>query len=51
VDFEQPAQIMGKPDLAPMVWVKRLITLCDKAPAAPFDVVRDVDKQFEKIFF
>jgi aarF domain-containing kinase len=31
--------------------VKRLIALCDKAPATPFDVVRDVEKQFGKNFF
>lgn len=31
--------------------MKRLIALCDKAPATPFDVVRDVEKQFRKKFF
>ncbi|WVZ67761.1 hypothetical protein U9M48_016801 [Paspalum notatum var. saurae] len=51
VDFEQAAQILGKPDLAPMAWVKRLVTLCDKAPATPFDVVKEVvEKQFGKNF-
>ncbi|XP_062207826.1 uncharacterized protein LOC133909421 [Phragmites australis] len=49
--FLKAAQILGKPDLAPMAWVKRLVMLCDKAPATPFDVVRDVvDKQFGKNF-
>lgn len=49
--FWQAAQILGKPDLAPMAWVKRLVTLCDKAPATPIDVVRDVvEKQFGKSF-
>ncbi|XP_008672358.1 uncharacterized protein [Zea mays] len=49
--FLKAAQILGKPDLAPMAWVKRLVTLCDKAPATPFDVVRDVvEKQFMKNF-
>jgi len=51
VNFEQAAQILGKPDLAPMAWVKRLVTLCDRAPATPYDVVRDVvEKQFGKNF-
>ncbi|XP_052140186.1 uncharacterized protein LOC127760018 isoform X1 [Oryza glaberrima] len=49
--FLKAAQILGKPDLAPMAWVKRLVTLCDKAPATPIDVVRDVvEKQFGKSF-
>ncbi|TKW18287.2 hypothetical protein SEVIR_5G423900v4 [Setaria viridis] len=49
--FLKAAQILGKPDLAPMAWVKRLVTLCDKAPATPFDVVRDVvERQFGKSF-
>ncbi|OEL25363.1 hypothetical protein BAE44_0013619 [Dichanthelium oligosanthes] len=49
--FLKAAQILGKPDLAPMAWVKRLVTLCDNAPATPFDVVRDVvEKQFGKNF-
>jgi aarF domain-containing kinase len=51
LDYEQSAQILGKPDLAPMAWVKRLVTLCDKAPATPFDVVREVvEKQFGQNF-
>ncbi|KAL5223340.1 hypothetical protein ABZP36_028053 [Zizania latifolia] len=49
--FLKAAQILGKPDLAPMAWVKRLVTLCDKAPATPIDSVRDVvEKQFGKSF-
>ncbi|RLN24178.1 hypothetical protein C2845_PM07G31890 [Panicum miliaceum] len=49
--FLKAAQILGKPDLAPMAWVKRLVTLCDRAPATPYDVVRDVvEKQFGKNF-
>uniref|UniRef100_A0A0E0JSE4 ABC1 atypical kinase-like domain-containing protein n=1 Tax=Oryza punctata TaxID=4537 RepID=A0A0E0JSE4_ORYPU len=49
--FLKAAQILGKPDLAPMAWVKSLVTLCDKAPATPIDVVRDVvEKQFGKSF-
>ncbi|XP_077253038.1 uncharacterized protein LOC143892357 isoform X2 [Tasmannia lanceolata] len=34
------AQILGKPDLAPAAWVRRLVTLCDRAPATPFEVVQ-----------
>lgn len=36
------AQIIGKPDLAPAAWVKRLVTLCDQAPATPYNVVKVV---------
>ncbi|KAG5017086.1 hypothetical protein JHK85_023222 [Glycine max] len=38
--FLKIAQIIGKPDLAPVAWVKRLVTLCDRAPPTPFDVVK-----------
>ncbi|KAJ4837614.1 hypothetical protein Tsubulata_044299 [Turnera subulata] len=38
--FLKIAQIIGKPDLAPAAWVRRLVTLCDRAPATPFDVVK-----------
>lgn len=38
--FLKIAQIIGKPDLAPAAWVKRLVTLCDHAPATPFDAVQ-----------
>nr|XP_016489287.1 PREDICTED: uncharacterized protein slr0889-like [Nicotiana tabacum] len=40
--FLKVAQIVGKPDLAPAAWVKRLVTLCDQAPATPYNVVRAV---------
>ncbi|KAK6250210.1 hypothetical protein SCA6_004215 [Theobroma cacao] len=40
--FLKVAQIIGKPDLAPAAWVKRLVTLCDQAPATPFDAVKFV---------
>ncbi|XP_057460086.1 uncharacterized protein LOC130750504 isoform X4 [Actinidia eriantha] len=55
--FLKIAQIIGKPDLAPAAWVRRLVTLCDQAPATPFDVVqavvegelgRSVDELFER---
>ncbi|KAK4264482.1 hypothetical protein QN277_025648 [Acacia crassicarpa] len=54
--FLKIAQIIGKPDLAPAAWVRRLVTLCDQAPATPFDTVklvlekelgRNVDDVFE----
>ncbi|KAI9173463.1 hypothetical protein LWI28_001695 [Acer negundo] len=38
--FLKVAQIIGKPDLAPAAWVRRLVTLCDRAPATPFDTVQ-----------
>ncbi|TYG55585.1 hypothetical protein ES288_D09G285700v1 [Gossypium darwinii] len=40
--FLKVAQIIGKPDLAPAAWVKKLVTLCDQAPATPFDGVQHV---------
>ena len=40
LNLNQAAQILGKPDLAPAAWVRRLVTLCDNAPATPFEVVR-----------
>lgn len=55
--LNEVAQVIGKPDLAPAAWVKRLVTLCDQAPATPFDVVqrvvekelhRSLDEVFEK---
>ncbi|XP_006852140.2 uncharacterized protein slr0889 isoform X2 [Amborella trichopoda] len=53
--FLKVAQIVGKPDLAPAAWVKRLVTLYDKAPSTPFDVVQLVLEQelgssLDKIF-
>lgn len=56
--FLKVAQVIGKPDLAPAAWVKRLVTLCDQAPATPYDVVkiilekelgRSTDELFERI--
>ncbi|KAK6924724.1 ABC1 atypical kinase-like domain [Dillenia turbinata] len=38
--FLKVAQIIGKPDLAPAAWVRRLVTLCDRAPATPFDTIK-----------
>ncbi|KAE8717439.1 hypothetical protein F3Y22_tig00110045pilonHSYRG00064 [Hibiscus syriacus] len=38
--FLKVAQIIGKPDLAPAAWVRKLVTLCDQAPATPFDAVQ-----------
>ncbi|KAI3501992.1 hypothetical protein L1887_30022 [Cichorium endivia] len=29
------AQVVGKPDLAPAAWVRKLVTLCDEAPITP----------------
>lgn len=45
----QIAQIIGKPDLAPAAWVKRLVTLCDRAPATPFgDIQHMLEKELGK---
>ncbi|GLU12757.1 hypothetical protein SLE2022_294160 [Rubroshorea leprosula] len=38
--FLKVAQIIGKPDLAPAAWVRKLVRLCDHAPATPFDAVQ-----------
>nr|GLL34876.1 uncharacterized protein LOC109156165 isoform X2 [Ipomoea trifida] len=55
--FLKVAQIIGKPDLAPAAWVRRLVTLCDQAPATPYSVIkvvlekelgRSVDDLFER---
>ncbi|XP_019159571.1 PREDICTED: uncharacterized protein LOC109156165 isoform X2 [Ipomoea nil] len=55
--FLKIAQIIGKPDLAPAAWVRRLVTLCDQAPATPYSVIkvvlekelgRSVDDLFER---
>ncbi|XP_015580387.1 uncharacterized protein slr0889 isoform X1 [Ricinus communis] len=40
--FLKVAQVIGKPDLAPTAWVRRLVTLCDRAPATPFNTVQFV---------
>ncbi|PON85296.1 UbiB domain containing protein [Trema orientale] len=42
--FLKVAQIIGKPDLAPAAWVRRLVTLCDQAPATPFGIVQHVHR-------
>lgn len=43
--------------MAPAAWVRRLVTLCDQAPATPYDVIkvelekelgRSVDELFER---
>ncbi|KAJ6760861.1 ABC1 FAMILY PROTEIN [Salix purpurea] len=53
--FLKIAQIIGKPDLAPEAWVRRLVTLCDRAPATPFDTVKlvlekELGRSIEDIF-
>ncbi|GER31990.1 protein kinase superfamily protein [Striga asiatica] len=40
--FLKIAQIIGKPDLAPAAWVRRLVTLCDQAPGTPYNVIKNV---------
>lgn len=40
--LNQVAQIIGKPDLAPAAWVRKLVTLCDHAPATPFETIQRV---------
>ncbi|MED6135776.1 hypothetical protein PIB30_049730 [Stylosanthes scabra] len=55
--FLKIAQIVGKPDLAPAPWVKRLVTLCDQSPATPYQTLkivledelgRDINDIFER---
>ncbi|XP_047316864.1 aarF domain-containing protein kinase 1 [Impatiens glandulifera] len=55
--FLKIAQIVGKPDLAPAAWVRKLVTLCDQAPATAPEIVRvmiekelgrSVDELFER---
>uniref|UniRef100_A0A6N2MI63 Protein kinase domain-containing protein n=1 Tax=Salix viminalis TaxID=40686 RepID=A0A6N2MI63_SALVM len=53
--FLKVAQIIGKPDLAPAAWVRRLVTLYDRAPATPFDAVKlvlekELGRSMEDIF-
>eukprot|EP00249_Psilotum_nudum_P007121 c20317_g1_i4 orf=478-1797(+) len=38
--FLKAAQMVGKPDLAPDAWVRKLVMLCDAAPATPFSTVK-----------
>lgn len=40
--FLKLAQIVGKPDLAPDAWVRKLVTLCDSAPCTPYSTVKCV---------
>ncbi|KAK4370076.1 hypothetical protein RND71_009551 [Anisodus tanguticus] len=49
------AQLIGKPDLAPAAWVRRLVTLCDQAPAMPYNVIRavlekELDQNIDELF-
>ncbi|KAG7546283.1 Protein kinase domain [Arabidopsis suecica] len=53
--FLKIAQILGKPDLAPAAWVRKLVTLCDHAPATSFDAIRvvlekELGKSIEEVF-
>lgn len=43
--FLKVAQLIGKPDLAPDAWVRKLVTLCDTAPATPFSTIIGVLEQ------
>lgn len=41
--------------MAPAAWVRKLVTLCDQAPATPFDAVRvvlekELGKSIEQVF-
>ncbi|KAL0645908.1 hypothetical protein Bca4012_044199 [Brassica carinata] len=40
--FLKIAQLLAKPDMAPAAWVRKLVTLCDQAPATPFGAVQRV---------
>uniref|UniRef100_A0A7N1A3F0 Protein kinase domain-containing protein n=1 Tax=Kalanchoe fedtschenkoi TaxID=63787 RepID=A0A7N1A3F0_KALFE len=53
--FLKVAQMIGKPDLAPAAWVRRLVTLCDQAPPTPFDTVKlvlenELGRNFDDLF-
>ncbi|KAK9734095.1 hypothetical protein RND81_04G114800 [Saponaria officinalis] len=53
--FLKVAQIIGKPDLAPAAWVRRLVTLCDQAPATPYDIVqlvleKELGQKLDEVF-
>ncbi|KAL4584822.1 hypothetical protein LXL04_009432 [Taraxacum kok-saghyz] len=53
--FLKVAQVVGKPDLAPPAWVRKLVTLCDEAPKTPSNVVRlvlekELGKSIEDMF-
>ncbi|KAJ7524682.1 hypothetical protein O6H91_17G016100 [Diphasiastrum complanatum] len=40
--FLKTAQLLAKPDLAPMAWVKKLVVLCDDAPQTSYAMVQTV---------
>ncbi|KAL3683191.1 hypothetical protein R1sor_001213 [Riccia sorocarpa] len=40
--FLKTAQLLAKPDLSPMAWVKKLIVLCDQAPQTPYSEIQRV---------
>ncbi|XP_020882632.1 uncharacterized aarF domain-containing protein kinase 1 isoform X2 [Arabidopsis lyrata subsp. lyrata] len=53
--FLKIAQLLAKPDMAPAGWVKKLVTLCDQAPATPFDAIqlvleKELGKSIGEIF-
>ncbi|CAO2840463.1 unnamed protein product [Amaranthus hypochondriacus] len=53
--FLKIAQIVGKPDLAPAAWVRRLVTLCDQAAPTPYEVVqvlleKELGKSIDEVF-
>ncbi|BAB09452.1 unnamed protein product [Arabidopsis thaliana] len=53
--FLKIAQLLAKPDMAPAAWVKKLVTLCDQAPATPFDAIqlvleKELGKSIGEIF-
>lgn len=55
MNYDQVAQVVGKPDLAPTAWVRKLVTLCDQAPKTPSNVVRlllekELGKSIEEMF-
>ncbi|CAN4084890.1 unnamed protein product [Withania somnifera] len=53
--FLKAAQLIGKPDLAPAAWVRRLVTLCDQAPATSYNMIRvvlekELGQNFDELF-
>ncbi|KAL2612142.1 hypothetical protein R1flu_023834 [Riccia fluitans] len=53
--FLKTAQLLAKPDLSPMAWVKRLIVLCDQAPQTPYSEIlkvleEELGRPFSDIF-
>ncbi|KAH8959178.1 hypothetical protein BDL97_06G066500 [Sphagnum fallax] len=43
--FLKSAQLLAKPDLSPMPWVRKLVVLCDGAPETPYKMVQKVIEQ------